>query len=161
VANHALRANKAFLDKIIWPTMIGFFLLFLSLPFVKSFYFGSGLRWQYIFTFSFLAAYFLTPLCRLVAIKFNVLDTPDWRKIHDQPTPLLGGLAIYLAFSVSLLLNGVFLTSMKILLLGATLIFVMGLWDDFRPIPASLKFIFQILGPLSLISLSRYYGSSA
>jgi len=151
MANHALRANKVFLDKIIWSIVLGFLLLFLFLPFVKLYYFDSGLRWQYIFIFSFLVAYFTTPLCRLVALKFNVLDTPDWRKIHDQPTPLLGGLAIYLAFSASLLLNGVFLPRMKILLLGATLIFVMGLWDDFHPIPSSLKFIFQILISLLVI----------
>lgn len=130
--------------KIIWQAFIGLFLLFFAYPWVKKLYFDAGLRWQYIFTFAFLLSYFLTPLCRLGALKFNLLDRPDWRKIHDQPTPLLGGLAIYVGFSVSLLLNSVFLPGMKILLLGATLIFFMGLWDDIRPLPALLKFIFQI-----------------
>ncbi len=130
--------------KIIWQVVIAFFLLFLSFPWVRKFYFDSGLRWQYIFIFSFLAAYFFTPLCRLAALKLNILDKPDWRKIHYQPTPLLGGLAVYLAFCTSLLLNGVFLPGMKVLLLGASMIFVMGLWDDIRPLPAFLKFILQI-----------------
>jgi UDP-GlcNAc:undecaprenyl-phosphate GlcNAc-1-phosphate transferase len=40
---------------------------------------------------------------------------------------------------------------MKILLLGATLIFAMGLWDDIRPLPALLKFILQILISLLVI----------
>jgi UDP-GlcNAc:undecaprenyl-phosphate GlcNAc-1-phosphate transferase len=81
----------------------------------------------------------------------NILDKPDWRKIHYQPTPLLGGLAVYLAFCTSLLLNGVFLPGMKVLLLGASMIFVMGLWDDIRPLPAFLKFILQIAIALLVI----------
>ena len=93
----------------------------------------------------------MTPICRWLALRLKVLDTPDWRKIHDQPTPLLGGMAIYIAFTSSLLLNWVFLPGMKILLLGATLIFIMGLWDDIRPLPALLKFIFQILISLLVI----------
>ena len=111
----------------------------------------SGLRWLYIFIFSFLAAYFLTPFCRFFALKLNILDKPDWRKIHDQPTPLLGGLGIYLAFSSSLLLNGIFFPGMRIILFGATLILIMGLFDDIRPLPAYLKFTFQILISLLVI----------
>lgn len=136
---------------IIWQIVIGLFLLFLSFPFVKSFYFDSGLRWQFILIFSFIASVFITPFCRFLALKLNILDKPDWRKIHAQPTPLLGGLGVYLSFSIALILNGVFLPGMKVLLLGATLIFMMGLWDDIRPLPALLKFIFQILITLLVI----------
>ncbi len=46
---------------------------------------------------------------------------------------------------------------MKILLLGATLIFLMGLWDDFRPLSASLKFVFQILISLLVIVWGEIY----
>ena len=137
--------------KVLWQSAIGMFLLFLALPFVKLFYFAAGMRWQYIFIFSFLSAYFATPLCRFIARKLNVLDKPNWRKIHVQPTPLLGGLSVYLAFSVSLLLNWVFLPGMKVLLLGATLIFLMGLFDDIQPLPALLKFVIQILISLIII----------
>ena len=137
--------------KVLWHAAIGIILLFLALPFVKLFYFASGMRWQYIFTFSFLSAYFATPLCQFIARKLNILDNPDWRKIHVQPTPLLGGLAVYLAFSVSLLLNWVFLPGMKVLLLGSTLIFLMGLFDDIHPLPALLKFVIQTLISLAVI----------
>jgi len=136
---------------IIKQLFIALFLLLWTFPFVKSYYFSSGLRWQYIFVFSLVTAYFFTPFCRLVALRLHVLDKPDWRKVHDLPTPLLGGLGIYVAFTLSLLLNGVFLPGMKILLLGSTLIFIMGLWDDIRPLPALLKFIIQILIALLVI----------
>lgn len=102
-----------------------------------------------------MACYFFTPLCRLIALKLNILDRPDWRKVHTEPTPLLGGLAVYAAFMSSLLLNSVFLPGMKIFLVGATLIFMMGLADDIRPLPALLKLLLQILISLFVILLGH------
>lgn len=140
--------------RVIWQTLIGLFLLFLATPRVKTFYFNAGLRWQYILVFSIVAAYFITPFCRLVALKLNIMDSPDWRKIHDRPTPLLGGLAVYLAFSAAILLNDVYYPGMKVLLFGASLIFVMGLIDDIRPLPAVVKLVLQILITLMVILLA-------
>jgi UDP-GlcNAc:undecaprenyl-phosphate GlcNAc-1-phosphate transferase len=137
--------------KILWQTFLGLILIFFMLPWVKSRYFNAGLRWQYILIFSFVAAYFLTPFCRALALKAHVVDKPDWRKIHYHPTPLLGGVAVYVAFTAALLLNGVFLPGMKVLLLGATLIFAIGLIDDIHPLPALLKLIFQVLVSLMVI----------
>jgi len=150
---------------LFWQTFLALSLVALILPSVRSFFFNLGLRWQYIFLFSFLAACFLTPLCRALALKLKILDRPDWRKIHDQPTPLLGGVAIYVAFSVALLLNNVFLPGMKSLLLGATLVFVMGLIDDVKPLPALLKFMIQVAISLVVIvmgdiHLTFFYYSS-
>jgi UDP-GlcNAc:undecaprenyl-phosphate GlcNAc-1-phosphate transferase len=149
----------------LWQIAIALILGILCTPTIKSFYFSAGHRWQYIFLFSFLAAYFVTPFCRLLSLRLNVMDRPDWRKIHDNPTPLLGGIAIFLSFSVSLLLNGVFLPGMKMLLLGSTLIFLMGLLDDVRPLPAPLKLCIQVLISLWVvlwgnIQLTFFYQAS-
>jgi len=130
--------------RILWQTLLALPLAILLLPATRSLFFNAGLRWHFILLFSVLAACFLTPLCRVLALKLEILDRPNWRKIHDQPTPLLGGVAVFIAFSVALFLNNVFLPGMKSLLLGATLIFVMGLIDDVKPIPALLKFILQV-----------------
>lgn len=113
----------------------------------------SGLRWQYIFLFSFLSVYLLTPLCRRLALRLNLVDKPDWRKIHNRPTPLLGGLALYAGFCASLLFNNLFPPGMKTLLLGSTLIFLMGLWDDVRPLPPLLKLAVQTLVSLLVVFL--------
>jgi len=51
--------------------------------------------------FSFLAAVILTPIISILAIKLKILDLPNnERKIHQKPIPLLGGLAIFLAFNL-------------------------------------------------------------
>ncbi len=137
--------------RIIQKSVAGALVVFLTLPPIKYFYFDSGLRWLYIMVFSFIAAYFIMPFCGMAALKLDILDRPNWRKIHLKPTPLLGGLGVYLAFLSSILFNNVFYPGMKVLLLGSTLILIMGLLDDFRPLPALLKLIFQTLISLIVI----------
>lgn len=60
------------------------------------------MRWRdvyaYFFATSFLASFLLVPACRRLARHIGLLDHPGPRKIHERPTPLLGGLAILLAF---------------------------------------------------------------
>src|SRR6185295_14678528 len=46
---------------------------------------------------AFLAAYALTPAARLMAIGAGAVDHPDARKMHEAPTPKLGGVAIVAA----------------------------------------------------------------
>jgi len=138
--------------RVIRHTIAAIFLVILALPTVKQyFFFNPGFRWLYILIFSFAASYFLIPFCRMAAIRLNILDRPDWRKIHSVPIPLFGGLGLYLAFLASLMFNNVFYPGMKSLLLGASIILIVGLWDDIRPIPALLKFTFQVIIALLVI----------
>ncbi|RLB22659.1 MAG: hypothetical protein DRG73_06555 [Deltaproteobacteria bacterium] len=110
-----------------------------------------GLRWLYIFLFSLSLSYLLTPLMRLVAFKFNILDNPDARKIHDIATPLLGGVAIIISFSSSLMANMILDKAMLILLSGGIVVAFTGLLDDLREIPARMKLLIQIIVVLALI----------
>ncbi|MBI5698840.1 undecaprenyl/decaprenyl-phosphate alpha-N-acetylglucosaminyl 1-phosphate transferase [Candidatus Saganbacteria bacterium] len=50
---------------------------------------------------AFLAAMVLTPLVKWLGIILGFLDKPGARKIHAKPTPLLGGVAIFLAFAIT------------------------------------------------------------
>ncbi|MGB2989888.1 MAG: undecaprenyl/decaprenyl-phosphate alpha-N-acetylglucosaminyl 1-phosphate transferase, partial [Candidatus Zixiibacteriota bacterium] len=45
----------------------------------------------------------ITPISIRVARKLGFLDYPSALKIHANPTPLLGGLAVFAAFLVALL----------------------------------------------------------
>src|SRR4051812_41279166 len=46
----------------------------------------------------------VTPLIKRLAIKTGTLDFPkSERKIHKTPVPLLGGLAVYLAFAITII----------------------------------------------------------
>ncbi len=74
----------------------------------------------------------LTPVCGVLARRWGVLDLPAPRKLHAQPTPLLGGLATFVAFAtaVTLFLRPVVPAQMTLLLVGAAAFGILGLLDD-------------------------------
>jgi len=118
---------------------------------VKSWFAQEGRRWLYILLFSFLLSFLLVRPARAVAQRHGILDLPDGRKLHGEPTPLLGGVAIYLAFIVSLLANAVLTPTVVGLLAAATGVFVMSLIDDVRPLPAMLKLVVMVLATVVVI----------
>lgn len=79
----------------------------------------------------------LTPRIIRAAHRWGFLDIPSARKIHQNPTPLLGGMAIFAGFLASFLI-GIRLSSTAFsfpligFLLGATWVFLIGLIDDKR-----------------------------
>jgi UDP-GlcNAc:undecaprenyl-phosphate GlcNAc-1-phosphate transferase len=124
---------------------------FLIIPFSRFYFLNIGLRWLYIFLLSVSLSYLLTPLMRLIAVRFNILDIPYGRKIHENSTPLLGGVAIIIAFSFSLIANMLLERGMVVLLCGGIVVAFVGLLDDLRGVPASLKLFVQVLVVLILI----------
>lgn len=90
----------------------------------------------------------LTPLTRTIARRIGLLDQPGARKIHSVPTPLLGGLAIYGAFVIALLLfpNWPYhILELGAILTGATWLACVGLVDDRRALSPWAKFAAQFL----------------
>ena len=61
---------------------------------------------NYIWAFliAAVAAVLLTPMVIRLAFRTGALDAPDARKVHKKPIPRIGGLAIYAAFMISMLL---------------------------------------------------------
>lgn len=85
-----------------------------------------------IFMLALVFTFVATPLARRVAHRYSVIDAPSARKIHASPVPLLGGAAIYLAVIVSLVLFGhvQYIQQTASILVGATLMSMLGVWDD-------------------------------
>lgn len=94
-----------------------------------------------------------TPLIRRLALHLGVIDRPGGRKIHVGPIPLLGGLAIYAAFIAALLLfgNRFRLRELVSILVGASLMSFLGVWDDRRSLSPLLKLIGQTLAASILV----------
>ena len=104
---------------------------------------------------SLAATLLLTPLCRRLALRLDVVDRPGARKVHTRIVPYLGGLPFYFCFL------GVILTlevwrpefSQSVLypmaLLG-TIIVLMGLYDDARDMSSLAKLIVELIITLGL-----------
>jgi len=92
------------------------------------------------------------PLARKAALQFNVVDRPDGRlKRQADPVPYFGGLAVYLAFLVSLALTFEFRQDVLGLVLGGTLMVMLGLIDDFGVLTPGAKLIGQLIAVFVLI----------
>lgn len=94
-----------------------------------------------------------TPLARRLAFRTDMVDRPSQRKTHTTPTPLLGGLAIYTAVILTLILLGdrFYVHQVIGIFVGATFISFLGLWDDRVALPATLKLLGQLLPAVTLI----------
>lgn len=103
-----------------------------------------------------LTSYFLTPPIIVIAKRLGAVDKPDGnRKIHLQPTPRLGGLAIYIGILTGVL-GGILIfqsdkkeimldfSSLLGILIGATLIVLLGVADDFFSLKPAEKYFGQI-----------------
>lgn len=88
-----------------------------------------------------------TPIVRLAAHRFGFMDHPNARKQHVVATPLLGGLAIYVACILALVLLGdrFYVNQVAGVAIGATLCSFMGLWDDRRGLSPWVKLAGQFL----------------
>ncbi|MEY7999315.1 MraY family glycosyltransferase [Clostridium sp. Mt-5] len=95
----------------------------------------------------------ITPLVRKYAIKLRIMDVPkDNRRVHTKPVPLLGGIAIYISFVVTLVLKVGKLTNSETgLILGSTIIVIGGFLDDKFNIKPWCKLLFQLAATLILI----------
>jgi UDP-GlcNAc:undecaprenyl-phosphate GlcNAc-1-phosphate transferase len=110
-----------------------------------------GLRWLYILLFSFSLSAVLTPIMRMTALKLGIIDIPGGRKIHEKSTPLLGGLAIIIAFNTALLFNMILDEKMVVLLSGGVVIALFSLADDWKNVSAKLKLLVQICVVLLMV----------
>ncbi len=111
---------------------------------LKDIFDASGNAWLHIVLYSFVLAYLLTPVVRWCSRTVGVLDYPAERNVHNKPTPLLGGIAIFLAFTITILANGILSTAVKAILIAATLVFLLGVLDDVWGLSARVKFFVQI-----------------
>jgi UDP-GlcNAc:undecaprenyl-phosphate GlcNAc-1-phosphate transferase len=86
-------------------------------------------------------AFLATPVTRWLAQRWGLVDQPGLRKAHRAPTPLLGGLALFVGVTLTFVAFGRadWVTEGIGILGGATLLFVTGLWDDRFGMPAWLK----------------------
>ena len=101
------------------------------------------------FVISFAIAFASTPLVKRLAVKIGAIDVPkDKRRMHKKPIPLIGGLAIFFGFLITVLI----LYKMDIELIGtlagAIIIVILGIFDDKYNLPAKFKFVVQIVAAL-------------
>jgi UDP-GlcNAc:undecaprenyl-phosphate GlcNAc-1-phosphate transferase len=91
----------------------------------------------------------VTPAVKFFAQRIGAIDVPkDNRRMHDHPIPLLGGLAVFIGFIISVLIFGKIDTQVRGMLLGCVVIIAAGIIDDISPLKYWAKLLFQIAAAL-------------
>ena len=137
-------AGRASYQVVLQIVVLGV-LIVLSLPQVVDLFQDRGKRWAYILSYAFCFCYCLVPLTGLLAARWGAIDKPDARRIHEVATPRLGGIAIYVAFVLAIVVNGIFLKELTSILIGSTMIMALGVLDDTRGVSAQIRLLVQLL----------------
>ena len=107
-----------------------------------------------IFAAALVLAIGATPLARRLALRTGMVDQPNARKVHTSPIPLLGGVAMYGAFVLALILfaDRFYVSQIISIIVGATWVSFLGVWDDRVRLRPSVKLAGQIFGALILVA---------
>lgn len=114
----------------------------------------NALQFIPILVVGFTASLGFTPLVRQMAFRFGVVDKPNQRKIHNDHKPLMGGLAIFVAFALSLLLFSPprHVVELGAILLGASLLAITGLVDDRYGLGIRIRLMVMALAALVVMA---------
>src|SRR3954466_1803443 len=122
----------------------------------------------YVFYAAYVVTFLLTPVLRAVAMHYNIIDQPDGlRKMHSVPVAYLGGLAVFLGWLTGLCMSQ-FLPLHHIdelmppempqvvvvnfgLVIGASAIILLGLWDDIIHMSPRIKILGQVFAAVCLL----------
>lgn len=113
------------------------------------------------FLLAALLAVLMVPLVKRTAIKTRTLDVPTSdRKIHKAPIPLLGGLAVYLAFVLAILVYlqlgrpDFFIVPQKFfsaIILGGLALMIGGVLDDRFDLPPKISWLFPAMASAIIV----------
>lgn len=112
---------------------------------------------------SAVVSFVLTPFVRRMAFVWNAVDHPNEdRKIHDSVMPRLGGLAVFVGFSITwigfyVVENRVALQFQNyekllfVLMVGASMMILLGIYDDIKGADARKKLAVQLVAAVTLV----------
>lgn len=110
------------------------------------------IRHVFSFGFSFFLCFYIIPKLIKSSLRFGIMDVPDGKiKCHQAPIPYLGGVAIYLSFIAALCVVYPFENKIVWLLLGSSLLLLIGLIDDLHVLTPARKFFGQTIATLCFL----------
>lgn len=105
---------------------------------------GSMLKIALLTAVTLLFSLIITPFIIAISKFLDVKDRPNNRKVHKNPVPTLGGLSIFISFLLGITILQPQSDYHLAIMLGATLVIILGFFDDIIDLPANFKFVAQI-----------------
>ena len=121
-----------------------------------------------LFSVSLVTALVMTPVARRIAWRVGSVDHPGARRVNKNPTPRMGGIAVFVALLVSCAVAIVLVgrqagspgvygvgvgreVSHLWIAIGLTVVFVTGLLDDYLSLSPKQKLLGQVLGATAAV----------
>lgn len=102
-------------------------------------------------------SFLLIPIIIKIAFKFNILDIPAERKVHIEPTPKLGGIAVFIGSIAIVFASDIQLSrGMTAIIISSSLMFICGVIDDVFGLRERTRLAYQIIAVIILM-LSGIY----
>ena len=94
----------------------------------------------------------MSPYAISASERWGLIDNPDSRKNHQEPTPMAGGVILFPLVILALAISFRGTTYLSHLLIATTLVFAVGLYDDRWGAHFSTKFLVQVLASLLVVN---------
>ena len=110
-----------------------------------------------------LVAFLVTTLVFPKILRFakhhHIVDSPNIRKLQRFPTPVLGGVAVFLGILMGYLVLASFHAEPVILwtLMMMTIMMIIGIWDDITDLSTIFRFLVEIILVSAMIGISNCY----
>ncbi len=95
---------------------------------------------------------------RPIAAAMGLMDMPNPRKLHTEATPLLGGIAIYMAILISVVAGAFFYgidwwlhRGYLAFFVGGAIMVMVGALDDRRGLSTTVRFVYQTISVLIMV----------
>ena len=109
------------------------------------------------FVLPFVISLCLVPVCKKIGFALGIYALENARTVHHGKIVRMGGVAIYIAFLVSLALLWKADDSLNGILIGSSVVFIGALLDDIYDLPPKIKLLFQISGTVIAMSVGNIY----
>ncbi|MDB4349454.1 undecaprenyl/decaprenyl-phosphate alpha-N-acetylglucosaminyl 1-phosphate transferase [Omnitrophica bacterium] len=116
-------------------------------------FFYSSLDIVAAFIISLTIAYLLTPTIRALAKRIGLVDKPSDETMHRHATPLLGGLAIFIAYFLAVIFTRGINRDIASILIGGTILLAIGIFDDRYGMMPKIKLFGQIIAALTVVKM--------
>jgi len=129
------------------------------------------------FLIAFVAGWIIIPKVLLISHKKKLFDVPDARKVHTRPIPRLGGITFFPVILIALgLVTGVchfcghhieypstydMFFRIIFLIVGLTLLYLVGIADDLIGVGYRYKFVIQIFSATLFVVTGLWFNSLA
>lgn len=107
--------------------------------------------------FAFITCFVLIRITKPIAVHFGLVDQPGGRKTHRDETPLIGGLAIFIAVEITVLMFTPLNDTLNIYMLSALLMLCVGVLDDKYDLKVSYRMLVQISSASLMVFVADEY----